>query len=141
MSRENAKGKINYKKLFFETIFSLAAVFIAALCMLAPNISAKMEQSDKYERFRYILEEVDNYDYEKGRNRELETRLDKKYGEVEKEEKFFYGLARATYYCNVGYYRTAEWAFLGLIYDDIDESEQLEAEKRKVICERKENEE
>ena len=140
MAQGNKKETIKYKKLFFETIFYMTIIFVLGVCAFAPNIDAKKNQADKYERFRPIIEEVDNYDYKKGRSEELESRLDKKYGEVEREEKFFYGLARAIYYCNVGYYRTAEWAFINLIYDDIDEPEQLEAEKRKVICERKQNE-
>ena len=62
---------INYRKLFFEVIFSLTVIFIALLFVLYPILKEKgaFDQCDRYDQFKGILDEVDNYDYSKGRNR------------------------------------------------------------------------
>ena len=135
---------INYRKLFFEVIFSLTVIFIALLFVLYPILKEKgaFDQNDRYEQFKGILDEVDNYDYSKGRNRELEKKLDQGFANSVSDVKaYYYELARGTYYCHIGYFNTAKDAFEYLaLYQLPDEREQLDYEARKVVCKRKEAE-
>lgn len=135
-----SEDSINYKKLFFELMAVLAVVFVVALIVLYPFLKDKGAfDRDKYAEYRPIIEEVDNYDYSKGRNLELEEKLDKGYEQTTSDNKaYFYALASGIYYCNIGYYNTAIEAFNWLEGNALDdEKETLETEKRRVLCERK----
>lgn len=136
-----AEDGINYKKLFFELMVVLTIIFIAVLAIFYPIFKEKgvFEEGDKYASNREIVEEVDNYDYSKGRNLALEEKLDKGYEKTTSDNKaYFYALASAIYYCNIGYYNTAIEAFNWLELNQLpEEDEILELEKRRVICERK----
>jgi len=143
-SSSSDKPIINYRKMFFEVIISLTVIFIALLYVLYPILKEKgaFDKANQYEQFKGILDEVDNYDYSKGRNRELEQKLDKGFADAFSDLKaYFYELARGTYYCHIGYFNTAKDAFEYLaLYQLSDEKERLDYEARKVVCERKEAE-
>ena len=139
-SRNISEDSINYKKIFFELMAVLAVVFVITLIVLYPFLKEKGAfERDKYEDYRSIVEEVDNYDYSKGRSLELEETLDKGYEQTTSDDKaYFYALASGIYYCNIGYYNTAIEAFNWLEGNALDdEKETLETEKRRVLCERK----
>lgn len=140
-SKKVAKDGINYKKLFFELMFVLTVVFVAMLAILYPFFLEKgVLEKDKYASHRAILEEVDNYDYSKGRDLDLEKRLDEGYEKASSDQRaYFYALASATYYCNAGLYYTATDAFTWLKMNQIvtEEREVIDLEARRVLCERK----
>ncbi len=93
---------------------------------------------DEFQNFRTIVKKVDNYDYSQGRNNDLEKELDDTFkNEFSTKKRYFYGLARAIYYCNVGHFRTATYTFEQIKDIAPNESEKMEFEAREVICERK----
>lgn len=131
---------INYKKLFFELMIVLTVIFIAVLAILYPVLKEKGAfDEDKYAEYREIVEQADNYDYSKGRDLEFEKYLDEGYEKTYSDNKaYFFALASATYYCNIGYYNTAIEAYNWLEMNQLpEEDEVLELEKRRVLCERK----
>lgn len=131
---------INYKKVFFELMAVLTVLFIVVLVVLNSVFAERgVFNTDKYAEYKAIVEEVDNYDFSKGRDLKLEERLDKGYENTAVEEQaYFYALASLTYYCNIGYYNTAIEAYNWLSVSQLpDEKESLELEKRWVLCERK----
>lgn len=130
---------INYKKLFFELMSILAIAFGVTIAILNPYISEKLKNRDKYEQYREIVSRVDNLDYSKGRDLELEKELDRTVKETHSNEvSHFYTLASAVYYCNVRMYRLAFDAFQYLEgYGLSDEDEQAEVAARRVLCQRK----
>lgn len=135
-----AKDGINYKKLFFELMAVLTVIFVVVLVILYPILKEKgVFSDDKYASYREIVYEVDEYDYSKGRNLDLEKRLDEGYEKtVSDTQAYFYALASMTYYCNIGYYNTATEAYNWLDMARLeDEKEDLELERRRVLCERK----
>ena len=140
VSKNIAKDGINYKKLFFELMAVLTVIFVAVIIILYSFFVEKgVISDDKYAQYRYIVEEVDNYDYSNGRNLELEKRLDEGYEKTNSDTKaYFYAFASMIYYCNIGYYNTAIEAYNWLNFYSLgDEKENLELEKRRVLCERK----
>lgn len=141
--KKAAEGNINYKKLFFELMFVLTILFVFFFAIIFPKLKEHGAFSgvDKHASLREIVEEVDNYDYNKGRDKDLESKLDKGFNDTTNTNKqYFYGVARATYYCNIGYYYTANETFevLDQIYAD-EEIEDLAV--REVMCQRKQGEE
>ena len=143
--RENSKKTINYKKLFFEVLAIFILVFIAEVNCLSESIAAYAQPVDKYEELREVVNDAKDYDYKNGRNEDFEKALDDGFSNVKNksDKKFYYGLARAIYYCNIGYYNTANDTFEQLNqYSVDDEKDILDADVQKVLCERKqENEE
>ncbi|MBR1802175.1 hypothetical protein IJ768_03050 [Candidatus Saccharibacteria bacterium] len=138
-----ARGDINYKKLFFETMIVLTVVFFATIATLYPALKAAgaFDEKRKYAEFDSLIEEVENYDYSKGRDTELEKRLDMGFAETKSGPKtYFYALARGIYYCNIGYSMTAKDAFSYVEHympDGLTKAEQYEHMSKKVLCERK----
>lgn len=135
------KDSINYKKLFFELMIVLFVIFVITLVVVLSILKehGAFDEGDKYENFRSIVDEVDNYDYSKGRDRELENRIeDVWYNSNRVDETYFYGLARAVYYCNIGYYNTAEDTFY-IIENFTPDGELADLSAHEVICERKQN--
>ena len=132
------KEKINYKKLFFEGNISLALVFMATTFLTLQAVSAYgIVNKDKYAGYREIVDAVDEYDYKNGRDNVLEKEIDSKFATSEGDEQFFYGLARAIYYCNIGFYNTALDTFYEIGYIAPDEAEYNAMKVRSVLCERK----
>ena len=130
---------INYKKLFFELMSVLAIVFGVSIAVLYPYINAKLKERDPYERFRSIITRVDEYDYSKGRDTDLEKELDNAVKEARSDaQSHFYVLASGIYYCNVKMYRLAYDAFEWLdVYGLQDDEEVTDVEARRVLCQRK----
>ena len=139
--KNNPDDGINYKKIFFELMAVLTVLFIVVLVILYPIFVEKgVISTDKYASYREIIEEVDQYDYSKGRNLELEEKLDKGYEKtVSYTKAYFYALASGIYYCNIGYYNTAIEAFNWLDQNKVvkDKTEILKTDERRVLCERK----
>jgi len=140
MKKEN--DAINYKKLFFELMILLSIIFLVVCAVLYPvlkSAGAFKGETDKYAAYRGILNDVDNYDYSKGRNLEFEKELDDVYYNSENgKEIYAYAMARGTYYCNNGMYETANAAFTYLekmSSSNVDDF--IEAQTRKVMCDRK----
>jgi hypothetical protein len=131
---------INYKKLFFELMIVLTILFGCVLVILYPAFRDHGVFDDHtYEEFNDILDEVDNYDYSKGRDLELEKRLDEGWhDDFNANKKYFYGIASATYYCYVGYYNTSQNIFYELyetIPDNGEKPRQV-LELHDVFCDR-----
>ena len=138
-----SQDDINYKKLFFELMSVLAIAFGATIAILHPYINEKLKTIDKNEKYRDIISRVDNYDYSKGRDLELEKELDSTVKESNSNETtHFYTLASGIYYCNVRMYRLAFDAFEYLeVYGLEDEKEQADVDARRVLCQRKQESE
>jgi hypothetical protein len=135
-SNRSDKG-INYKKLFFESSLLGAIIIICLFVELIPSLNMYGEkETDKYAKYREIVEQVDSYDYSKGRDEQLERVLDMEGGDSV-EEFYFRKLARAVYYCNTGLYRTATATFEALDQIVLDSNEEVELGRRTVLCERK----
>lgn len=142
IKKTTKKDNINYKKLFFELMVVLFVVFVVVIAVLYPILKEHGAFDNRsYDKFKEIVEEVDNYDYNNGRNQELEKRLDDGFSSsFSAKSKYFYGVARMTYYCNVGFFRTANDTY-DVLQDYLlpEEEEQLDLEARKIVCERLEN--
>ena len=138
------EDNINYKKLFFELMGVLFTIFVVVLVIVMPILEEHGAFKDKsYEKFKEeIVEVVDNYNYEEGRSLELEKELDEGFsGAFSAKKKYFYGVARMTYYCNVGFFKTAKETYNTLqSYLRPEREEQFDLEARKVVCERLEDE-
>lgn len=135
---------INYKKLFFELMIVLSVVFVVVLAILYPILKEHGAFEDNsYDKFKEeIVSVVDDYDYSNGRNLELEKELDEGFSTAfSATKKYFYGVARMTYYCNVGFFKTANDTY-DILQDYLlpEREEQFDLEARKVVCERLENE-
>lgn len=138
-NKSNATSEVNYKKLFFEVIAALAIAFAATLAILQPILKEKIDQIDKYKEYREIVDRVDNYDYSKGRDFELEKELDETISTTGNNKKlFFYSLASGIYYCKFKLYGMAKESFEYIeFYETVeDEEEVAKAKARRVICER-----
>ena len=138
-----AKDGINYKKLFFELMAVLTVLFFATAAILYPVLKehGAFGEDRQYAEFDSLIEEVENYDYSKGRDKAFEARLDEGFAEAASGPKtYFYALARGIYYCNIGYYTTAKNAFNYVEYympSGLTEGEKYEHMSKKVLCERK----
>lgn len=133
---------INYKKLFFELMAVLTVIFVAVIVVLFPVLKehgAFDDEAKRYAVFDELLETVDNYDGSKGRDMEFEKKLKEGYEDKNNATRsFYYGIASATYYCEVGYYRTSESIFEA-IYQSVPSGKRprMDLESRDVICRRK----
>jgi hypothetical protein len=131
---------INYKKLFFELMLVLAVIFAATCAILYPVLKEHGAFEDHtFDEYDELIKKVDELDYSKGRDYELEGELRKGYfDDRNAARQFYYGLAYAIYYCNIGYYNTAEEAF-DQLYQRIPESKKarMDLESHDVICKRK----
>ena len=132
---------INYKKLFFELMTVLAVLFAIVIAVLLPVLKehGAFGGNDEYAVFDELLDTVDHYDGSKGRDLELEKRLREGYGDTDNAIKsFYYGIASATYYCEIGYYNSSESIF-DAIYQNVPDGKRprMDLETRDVICRRK----
>lgn len=138
--KTDAKDDINYKKLFFELMIVLSVIFAGAVAILYPYLKEHGAFRDTtYDIFDSILEEVDNYDYSKGRDLELEKRLDEAWhNDTNPNKKYYYGIASATYYCNIGFYNTSQGIFYEL-YEIVPNGTKphYDLEVRDVLCDRR----
>ena len=134
---------INYKKLFFELMTVLTVLFIAMIGALYPVLKERgvFDAEDEFAVYDELLETVDYYDGSKGRDKELEERLNTGYYDDQTTNAmrtFYYGIASATYYCEIGYYNTADQIFNAL-YQNVPSGKRprMDLEVRDVICKRK----
>lgn len=139
ISNKPKSDDINYKKLFFELMLVFAILFGVVVAILYPYINEKNKSIDKYEQYREIITRVDNYDYTKGRDLELEKELDYTVKNAKNDyQSHFYVLASGIYYCNVKMYRLAydafEWLDVNKLNDRVEDND---AEARRVLCQRK----
>jgi hypothetical protein len=139
------KENINYKKLFFELMIILAILFVTTLIVLLPILEKHGAlEKNIYGEYAGLIKEVDDYDYSKGRNRELESKIEEVWNKGTINKRFyFYGLARAVYFCNIGYYNTANETFseIKLVVPESENDElEFDLDARAVLCERKQNE-
>lgn len=139
------RKNINYKKLFIEAIASFCVMLGICLICVGQSITAYGATVNReYEQLREIVEDVKFYNYNNGRDYELEKTLDSKFSNAKnrKAETFYYGLARAIYYCNIGYFNTANDTFEQIenISTD-DERDMADRDTQKVLCERKQSNE
>lgn len=131
------KDIINTKKLFFEGTIALSLILMSTIIITTNAISAYSPAGkDKYYNYREIVDQVDEYDYSKGRDEEFEKMLDNKFATTEGNRQFYYGLARAIYYCNVGFYNTASSTFYEIQFIAPDEAEYNAMRVRSVLCDR-----
>lgn len=140
------KVTINYKKLFFEVMAVLLVTFIITLVILIPKIKERNAMNKNlYGDYQKLIDEVDSYDYSKGRDYELESRIEKVWNKGEINKKFyFYGLARAIYFCNIGYYNTANETFTEIktiVPESKNDELEFDLDMRTVMCERKQTNE
>ncbi len=132
------KDEINYKKMFFEIIITLSILFVAMLFVVLPAVSEKITGNDPNYHRKAILRTVDEYDYSKGRDKELENELKNGWESRDVKDKYYYGLASAVYYCNIGYYNTAREMFYAIYeYKITTMEEELDYDARQTLCERK----
>lgn len=147
MARSKKQQKddgINYKKLFFELMTVLTVIFVAVILMLYPVLEEHGvfgdKEAEKYAVFDELLDTVDHYDGTKGRDLELEKKLNDGYMEETQNANkiFYYGVASATYYCEIGYYNTADQIFNAL-YQNVPNGKRprMDLETRDIICKRK----
>lgn len=133
---------INYKKLFFELMAVLTVLFIGTVIAIFPVLKEHggFGGSDKYAVYDELLATVDNYDVSKGRDLELEQKLnDVYYNEnTDGARLFYYGIATATYYCKIGYYNTSE-PIWNALYQNVPNGKRprMDLETRDVVCKRK----
>ncbi len=132
--------KINYKKVFFEIVLILSIALVVSIQMVSSAISAYgVISNDDFAKYRGRVDEIENMDYSKGRDKTLERRLDAMFAQSSGDEQFFNGLARAIYYCNIGFFNTAEGTFREIEYIAPNEEELLIAKQKSVLCERKQD--
>lgn len=133
---------INYKKLFFELMSVLTVIFVIVIVITISFLinHGVFDADNRYAAFDEILDVVDHYDGSKGRDLELEKRLDENYyaDNLDTAKTFYYGIASATYYCEIGYYTTSEQIF-NILYMNVPEGKRPrdDLETRDVICKRK----
>jgi len=144
--KSNQKATINYKKLFFEVMSVLLVAFVITLAVLIPKIKEHGPiETNLYGDYESLINEVDSYDYSKGRNRELEDRIEQVWNKGDINKKFFfYGLARAIYFCNIGYYNTANETFSEIktiVPASKNDELEFDLDARTVMCERKQSHE
>lgn len=136
---EKAKIVINYRKLFYELMLVLTVLFIITVAVLYPFLK-QHGAFDPYSKLRKVVTDVESYDYNNGRDAELEKDLDEKWNnkELPQARRFYYGLASAVYYCNIGYYNSSE-AIFNELYNIEPEGTgpKYDLEVRDVFCDRK----
>ena len=113
LKKQHGAKSINYKMLFFVLMFALAGLFFGFLAILYPELKKRgVFEDHSFDIFDKLLLEVDEYDYSKGRDLELEKKLlDGWNDEKNLNRKFYYGIAAATYYCNINYIESSEVIF------------------------------
>jgi len=140
--KKGEKDNINYKKLFFELMFVLSAIFIVVIVLLYPVLKehgAFNKEAEEYAVFSEILDKADHYDKNNGRDLEFEKQLSDGYSVKDNASKiFYYGLASAVYYCEIGYYNTSDSIF-NYLYSVVPNGKtaRMDLETRDVICQRK----
>ena len=138
--KNDVKDDINYKKLFFELMIVLSVIFAGIVALIYPYLKEHGAFDDHtYDVFDELLEEVDNYDYSKGRDLELEKRLDEGWNDdTNVNKKFYYGIAAATYYCNIDFYNTSQGIFYNLYEIVPNEGKpRNDLEVHDVLCDRR----
>lgn len=97
-------GRINVPRLIAEIVVVVIAV--GALCMwkLTPVINKRLAERDPYEKYNALYKEVQAYDYSKGRDADLEYRVDQGVKKVYEDDyrNYFAYMARGYYYCSLG---------------------------------------
>ena len=96
------------KRLFIEIAIICGVVLAVVLAFLLPHIWDH-PTSSPYEKYKKLYYEVENYDFSKGNNPELSSRLinEPNPNTHPDAELYFHRLARAKYYAGLELYNTA----------------------------------
>ncbi len=103
--------KINRKKVIRQGIILVAIILVILGIRFVPWLFSQSITTDKYAGYKDLYNTITNYNYDKGRDKSLETRLDDGTSSVIAENnptRYFFNLqAKALYYQHFGYTRKA----------------------------------
>ena len=102
-------NRVNKKRLRRELIIVAAVVLVAGLAYLVFWLKdASFYPSDAYASYKSLYNIAKNYDYSKGRDLELEARIDRAVSQNTSSVQYYYNLkAEVEYYSRVELWHTA----------------------------------
>lgn len=119
--------KLNKKKILRQSIILIAIVLVILGIRFIPWLFSQPLTTDKYAQYRTLYNTIVDYNYDNGRDANLETRLDDATSSDMAENnptRYFFNLqAKALYYQHFGYTRKAIHLLEEAVYYAPDEDE------------------